>query len=227
MAKNFKAWPKGWPRSLNYPDIPVFAFLDQTAARVPDRIAIIFEGMELTFAELKALSERFATALAALGVRKGDRIAIHLPNCPQFAIAYYGILKIGGIFTPLSPLLAPREVLYQLNDSGTETLISLDTLFPGIASIVEETGLKRIITTSIADCLNAFNASLEPLAKIEIPNTLDMVSLLQQYEPDVRKISIDVRQDLAHLSYTGGTTGLSKFVMLTHRNVVPHNLNHE
>ena len=89
MAKNFKAWPKDWPKCLNYPEIPVHAFLDQTAARVPNRMAIIFGGMELTYGELKLLSERFATALDDMGVRKGDRVAIHLPNMPQFAIAYY------------------------------------------------------------------------------------------------------------------------------------------
>ena len=99
MAKNFNAWPEEWPKSLNYPDIPVHAFLDQTAERVPNRIAIIFGGMELTYGELRELSERFATALAGMGVEKGDRVAIHLPNCPQFAIAYYGALKVGAVFT--------------------------------------------------------------------------------------------------------------------------------
>jgi long-chain acyl-CoA synthetase len=90
MAKNFNAWPDQWPKSLNYPEQPVFSFLDQTAARVPNRLAIIFGGMELTYAELKDLSDRFANALIAMGLKKGEKVAIHLPNCPQFAIAYYG-----------------------------------------------------------------------------------------------------------------------------------------
>ena len=114
MAKNFNAWPEGWPKSLNYPAIPVHAFLAQTAERVPNRIAIVFGGMELTYGELRELSERFASALAGMGVKKGDRVAIHLPNCPQFAVAYYGALKIGAVFTPLSPLLAARG----LSDPG-------------------------------------------------------------------------------------------------------------
>ncbi len=220
MAKNFKSWLKDWPKSLNYPEIAVPTFLEQTAARVPNRIAIIFSGMELTFGELKTLSDRFATALAAMGVQKGDRVAIHLPNCPQFAIAYYGVLMIGAVFTPLSPLLSPREVSYQINDSGAQTLISLDLIFPGIKSIVPETCLKRIITTSIADCFNAINAPLKPIGKIEVPDTIDMAPLLKQYEPKVPKVDIDVKKDLAHLAYTGGTTGVSKGVMLTHANVV-------
>ena len=117
MAKNFNAWPDQWPKNLNYPEQPVYSFLDQTAARIPNRRAIIFGGMELTYSELKNLADRFANALISMGVKKGEKVAIHLPNCPQFAIAYYGALKAGAIFTPLSPLLAPKEVTYQLNDS--------------------------------------------------------------------------------------------------------------
>ncbi len=108
MSKNFSAWPTYWPKTLNYPEIPVYEFLYQTAARVPNRIPIIFGGMELTYAQLKELSDRFAAALDDLGVQKGDRVAIHLPNTPQFAIAYHGIVRIGAVFTPLSPLLSPR-----------------------------------------------------------------------------------------------------------------------
>ena len=219
MAKNFNAWPKGWPRSLNYPEIPVHAFLDQTANRAPNRIAIIFGGMELTYAELKELSDRFAAALDHMGVQKGDRVAIHLPNMPQFAIAYYGAIRIGAVFTPLSPLLSPREARHQLSDSGAETLISLDLLFPGIQPVISETAVKRIITTSIADCYNAIIAPVKPLEKMEVPDTVDMAPLLKQHEPQGKKVSIDVKKDLVHLAYTGGTTGASKGVMLTHANV--------
>ena len=219
MAKNFNAWPEGWPRSLNYPEIPVHAFLDQTANRAPNRIAIIFGGMELTYAELKELSDRFAAALDHMGVQKGDRVAIHLPNMPQFAIAYYGAIRIGAVFTPLSPLLSPREVRHQLSDSGAETLISLDLLFPGIQPIISETAIKRIITTSIADCYNAIIAPVKPLGKMEVPDTIDMAPLLKQHEPLEKEIPIDVKKDLVHLAYTGGTTGASKGVMLTHANV--------
>lgn len=220
MAKNFKAWPEGWPKGLNYPDMPVHGFLEQTARRVPNRIAIIFSGMELTYGELKSLSDRFAGALFSLGVKKGDRVAIHLPNCPQFAIAYYGTMTIGAVFTPLSPLLSQRELLYQLNDSGAETLISLDLIYPSINSIIPETAIKRVITTSIADCFTPINAPLKPIGKIECPGTIDMASLLKEHRPEVPYVYIDVKKDLAHLAYTGGTTGLSKGVMLTHRNVV-------
>ena len=219
MSKNFKCWPEGWPKSLNYPDIPVYGFLEQTADRVPNRIAIHFGGMELTFGELKLLADRFASALDAQGVRKGDRVALHLINCPQFAIAYYGAMRLGAVFTPLSPMLSPREAKYQLNDSGAETLVTLDLIYPGIQAIVPETPVKRIISTSVADCFNALIQPIKPLGKIETPDTLDFAELLARHEPFTKEVPIDTEKDLCHLAYTGGTTGQTKGVMLTHRNV--------
>ena len=220
MPKNFNAWPDQWPKTLNYPEQPVYSLLDNTATRVPNRLSIIFGGMELTFSELKNLADRFANALIALGLKKGEKVAIHLPNCPQFAIAYYGVLKTGATFTPLSPLLAPQEVQYQLNDSGAKILISLDLIYPGIASIISKTTVDKVISTSIADCYNPVIQPLKPLEKIQVPDTIDMAELLKKHQPEVPDVAIDVFSDLAHLSYTGGTTGLSKGVMLTHYNVV-------
>lgn len=220
MAKNFNAWPDQWPRNLNYPEQPVYSFLDQTAARIPNRRAIVFGGMELTYSELKNLADRFANALISMGVKKGEKVAIHLPNCPQFAIAYYGALKAGAIFTPLSPLLAPKEVTYQLNDSEAKILISLDLVYPGVCAIVPDTKVETVITTSIADCYNSIIQPLKPIEKIPLPDTIDMAFLLKEHSPEVPGIDIDVFRDLAHLAYTGGTTGLSKGVMLTHYNVV-------
>ena len=118
MEKNFKCWPKGVFRNLSYPDVPVCEIIRSSALQWPDRNAIIFGGMEMTYHELDHLSDRFANVLYDLGVRKGDRVAIHLPNCPQFAIAYFGLLKVGAVFVPLSPLLAEREISFQLNDSA-------------------------------------------------------------------------------------------------------------
>jgi long-chain acyl-CoA synthetase len=220
VAKNFKSWPKGWPKSLNYPEIPVYEFLNQTAMRVPNRIAIVYYGTEVTYGELKELSGRFAAALYDMGVRKGDRVAIHMLNCPQFAIAYYGIVKIGAVYTPLSPLLSPRESAHQLSDSGAETLISMDILLPNISSIIPETSIKRIITTSLADSYSPVVATLKPVSKAEVPDTADMISLLKRHEARDIDVQIDVKKDLVHLAYTGGTTGISKAVMITHANVV-------
>lgn len=149
MAKNFNSWPEQWPKSLNYPKQPVYSFLDHTAARIPNRLAIIFGGMEITYGELKELADRFANALVFMGLKKGEKVAIHLLNCPQFAIAYYGILKVGAVFTPVSPLLSSQEAKCQLIDSAAKILISADSLYPNIDPIVSETNIEKIDRKSV------------------------------------------------------------------------------
>jgi len=218
--KNFKAWPKGRPKSLHYPSIPVYQFLNSTAARFPDRVAMRFAGMELTYQDLLNLSHKFAHALKARGVKKGDRVAIHLPNCPQFAIAYYGLLKLGAIFVPCSPLMVERELAYQLNDSGAETLLTLDLLFGTVEKILDQTSIRHLIVTSLADVYPPVAAPIRLLRKVPIGRGEDFLSLLEEGSTDPINVEIDPRKDLAHLAYTGGTTGLSKGVMLTHFNVI-------
>ena len=129
IRKNYKCWPEGIFKQLNYPEVPVFELLRSSARQWPERNAVIFGGMEMTYRELDNLSGRFATALADMGVKKGDRVGLHLPNCAQFAIAYFGLLKAGAIFVPLSPLLSERELDFELNDAGVETFVGLDLLF--------------------------------------------------------------------------------------------------
>jgi long-chain acyl-CoA synthetase len=218
--KNFKAWPKGRPRSLHYPLMPVYQFLNSTAARFPDRVAIRFAGMELTYQELLNLSHKFAHALKARGVKKGDRVAVHLPNCPQFAIAYYGLLKIGAIYVPCSPLMVERELAYQLNDSGAETLITLDLVFGTVEKILDKTKIRNLIITSLADTYPPLATPIKLLRKVPIGKGEDFLTLLEEGSADPINEAIDPKKDLAHLAYTGGTTGLSKGVMMSHYNVV-------
>ena len=220
ILETSNVWPYQWPKTIDYPQHPVFSFLDHTAERVPNRLAIIFEGTELTFCELKNLADCFANALASLGLKKGERVAIHLPNCPQFAIAYYGILKTGAVFTPISPLLSASEIQHQLDDSEATFLISSDVLYPNIASVIRKTKVNKVITTSISDCHSPIIQPLKTSNKIHIPDTLDMADLLKKHRPEVPYVDLDVFNDLAHIAYTGGTTGRSKGVMLTHYNVV-------
>jgi len=220
MEKKHYAWPESWPRTQNYPKRSIYYNLEQTVNRVPERIALIFKGMELTYQELKMLADRFASALVNLGLQKGDRVALHLINCPQFAIAYFGMIKIGAVFTPLSPMLTPDEAESQLNDCGAKVLVSLDLLYPGISSIIPKTQVKTIITSSIVDCFTPITQILSPLKRNDISDTLDMLQLLRDNEPHTDTVEIDVDSDLAHLAYTGGTTGRSKGVMLTHANVI-------
>ncbi|MGZ3580211.1 MAG: class I adenylate-forming enzyme family protein [Syntrophales bacterium] len=219
--KEYKCWPKFVARSLNYPDIPIFQILRSTAARCPSRIAIIFDAMEVTYSELLTLCERFAAALASLGLKKGDRVAIHLPNCPQCAIAYYAILMNGAIFTPCNPLMVEKELEYQLNDAEVETIITLDAFYPTVEKALPRTKIKNIIVASITDVFPPLLTAIRPpLVKKEIPGTFDFNTLIKSHEPKPPEAKIEPKKDLAHLAYTGGTTGISKGVMLTHFNIV-------
>lgn len=223
MGKNFSSWPEEWPKSLTYPEVPVYAILDQTAKRVPDREAIVYNERILTYSELCDLSIRFANALFSMGIRKGDRVSICLPNCPQFAVAYYGVMRCGAVFNPLSPLLSNREAANQLRDSGAETLIILSDSLSDMQSFLSETVVKHIITTRIDDPLNIDLQSYVP-ENIKNGAACDMVSLLKTGQKGVQPVQINPRKDLAHLSYTGGTTGVPKGVMLTNFNVVANTL---
>lgn len=221
MEKILKCWPKGVFKQLSYPEVPVYQILRSAASQWPWRNAIIFGGSELTYQELDQLSDRFAAALTKLGVRKGDRVAVHLPNCPQFAISYFGLLKAGAIFVPVSPLLAEREFIFQLNDSGSETYIGLDLLFSMPQSCLDRTPAKNVILVSLADVYPPLYSSVKPLVKQPFPEgVMDFTELVRDNPPEPPLVDIYVKEDLAHIAYTGGTTGTPKGVMLTHYNVV-------
>ena len=219
--KNYKCWPPGVFKQLSYPEVPVFEFLRSSARQWPERNALIFGGMEMTYRELDSLSDRFANALADMGVKKGDRVGLHLPNCAQFAIAYFGLLKAGAIFVPLSPLLADRELSFELNDAGVTTFVGLDLLFAVPQQVIPDTPVKRTILVSMADCYPPITAPAKALAKQPFPEgTIDFTDLISQYPPEPPEVEFDPREDLAHIAYTGGTTGTPKGVMVTHFNAV-------
>ncbi|MEW6553028.1 MAG: AMP-binding protein [Actinomycetota bacterium] len=221
MEKNFKYWPKGVFRNLSYPEVPIQQLLRSAVLQWPWRNAIIFGGMEMTYQELDTLSDRFATALAALGVKKGDRVGVHLPNSPHFAIAYYGLLKAGAIFVPMSPLLADREIDFELNDAGVETFIGLDMLFTVPQQVIPNSPVKRTILVSLADAYPPLTAPVKMLQKQPVPEgTLDFAALLAEYPAEPPEIEFNPKEDLAHIAYTGGTTGTPKGVMITHYNAV-------
>jgi len=219
MEKNYKFWPHGVFKELSYPKIPLFELLRSSARQWPDRNVIIFGGMEMTYKELDLLSDRFAAALADMGVKKGDRVGIHLPNCPQFAIAYYGLLKAGAIFVPISPLLAERELEFELNDAGVETFIGLDLLFAMPQQVIPRSPVKNTIIVSLADNYPPVTAPVKMLSKTPVPEgTRDFSELVASYEPTPPEIEIDPEVDVVHIAYTGGTTGTPKGVVLTHFN---------
>jgi len=223
----FRSWPEDVPRSIEYPEASLSDLLKSKAEKYPSRTAIVYFDKPMTYRELDLASDRFATALSDLGVKKGDKVALFLANMPQFVIAYYGVLKIGAIETAISPLYKEREVEHQLSDSEAETIVVLDVLYPIVQNVMDKTKLKRVIVASLKDYMPktlAFLGSLMkkiPSYKVELgPNTFLFQDLLNKYPPNPPKVEIDPKEDLAALQYTGGTTGTAKGAMLTHMNLV-------
>jgi long-chain acyl-CoA synthetase len=212
-------WPSYVPKKMEYPAVPLNEILEKTAEEYPEKTAIAYFEGEITYGELDALSDQFAVALAKLGVKKGDRVAVFLPNIPQFVIAYFGILKAGAVLTAISPLHREREVEYQLSDSEAKTIIALDSLYPIVEKVWQKTKLKRAIVTGLEEY-----ASETAVSASKSEQRLDVYSFQELLKENVSakppRVSINSKEDLAALQYTGGTTGTAKGAMLTHMNLV-------
>ena len=212
----FSSWPKNVPKNLEYPNVPLHAILEETAKENPEKVAIAYFKREITYAELDSLVSQFAAGLAALGVKKSDRVAIFLPNIPQFLIAYFGVLKAGAVLTAISPLHKEREVEYQLNDSESETVIASESLYPILENVCRKTKLKNAVITSKEEY-----AFKKPVVS-KTPQAPNVRSFQELMKKPVKTSNLDInpREDLAALQYTGGTTGTSKGAMLTHLNLI-------
>jgi long-chain acyl-CoA synthetase len=214
----FKQWPADVPKSIRYPAIPLQGLLQKTAKNYPGKVAIVYCGREITYAQLDLLSNQFARSLVKLQVKKGDRVALFLPNVPQFIIAYFGVLKVGAVVTAISPMHREREVEYQLNDSGAQTIVALDSLYPIVEKVGEKTKLKNVIVTG----LDGYGS--ETTNPATIPNALPFNQLLYKASEEQPNVQFNPEEDLAALQYTGGTTGTAKGAMLTHTNLVANAL---
>ena len=206
----FKSWPAEVPRNIEYPKVPLQTILKKTAEAYPEKTAIGFGEREISYAQLEALSNQFANALVKLKVDKGDRVAVFLPNIPQFIIAYFGSLKAGAVVTAISPLHREREVEYQLCDSGAKTIVAQDSLYPIVEKVKEKTQVKHVIITGLDE--NAFSS--------KVTEALIFEQLIENSPKTAPKAKVNPLEDLAALQYTGGTTGTAKGAMLTHSNLV-------
>jgi long-chain acyl-CoA synthetase len=227
-----KFYPEGVPETVEAPDLSVPEIFDAVSTKYSGNTALIFYGKKISYKELRELTDRFAAALADLGVVKGDRVALYLLNCPQYVIAYFGALKAGATVTPISPVYTSKEVKHQLEDSGAETVVCQDILYDN----VEKTGLrlKNVILTNIGDYLPSLKKLLGKSAlgkvygEMHVPSPAEVKAaghhqfqeLLRKYPPRPPQIRIEPRKDIAVLPYTGGTTGLPKAAILTHYNMV-------
>jgi long-chain acyl-CoA synthetase len=227
------------PARLDYPRIPLYRLLDDTAARSPAAPCTNFFGKRLSYRQVKEASDHFAAGLQAMRVRRGDRVALLLPNSPQFVIAYYGILKAGGVIVPLNPLYTERELAFHINDSGAEIVVTapmfLDKVTPlasrlstqfGGQSTLEAGPLRQIVSSPLSEYL-PFPLSLGQgftenrlVRNVDLTNIAHFRMLVRHplptgWQPD--PVSPD---DPAVLIYSGGTTGVAKGIMLSHLNLV-------
>jgi long-chain acyl-CoA synthetase len=224
--------------SIDYPDLTVEQLLTKTSKKSPDDIAIIFGGLlpllgerhgKMTYQQLNELVDRFAAGLQRLGLEKGERVALHLPNCPQYVIAYYGILRAGGVVVPCNPLYVPRELKHQLNDAGARFAVTLSLLYKNLRQVREDTALEQVIVTNIKEYFPGLLKTLFTLMReqkdghrVDISNDAN-THWFQDMLADAPELpeSVEISgEDTAVLMYTGGTTGVPKGAELRHRNIV-------
>jgi len=219
-----REWPKNVPPTIAYPNIPLPELLANAAKKYPQNKALIFSGRTMTYRQLDDLCDRFAASLPSLNVKKGDRLALLLPNLPQFLICYYGAMRAGAIIVPYNPFHKERELEFQLNDSGAETIVTLDTSLSLVISLRERTGLRTIVTTTPSDDFEGLSKAekdeTERRALSQQGDTFPLRNLLEEHKERPPRTMIDPRIDPALLQYTGGTTGIPKAAVLTHRNLV-------
>ncbi len=227
-----KYYPEGVPHDVEVPETSVPDLFDQMADKYSGKAALIFYGKKIKYGELKTLTDHFAAALTNLGVLKGDTVALYLLNCPQYVIAYIGALKVGAKITPISPVYTSKEVKHQLEDSDARTIVCEDILYDN----VEKTGIgmDHVILSNIGDYLPALkrvfgkSALGKAYSGMQVPSPEHIrqsdlhlfKELIQKYPAQKPAVTIEPKNDIAALPYTGGTTGLPKAAVLTHYNMV-------
>ena len=223
-------YPPEIPHTLDYESKPVQDYLTHTFEASPEKTAIHFMGKDMTYQELYDSAMKFASYLQGLGIKKGDRVAIMLPNSPQAVIGFYGILYAGGVVVMTNPLYTEREIAYQMKNSGAKAILAMDILYPRISKVLKDTDLENVIITGIKEYLPFPKNMIYPFiqkkqygitVKVEHRGSNHLFSeIMKTATTDVAKTEFDFEKDLALLQYTGGTTGSPKGVMLSHKNLI-------
>ena len=214
-----RVWPMWVPKQFEV-EKPTSEYIREWATLTPERVALSFYGLDITYQELNSTIDKIAWGLLDLGLTKGDRVALHMANCPQFVMAYFGIQRAGGIVVPVNPMFKLAELEHELNDADVQTLFGLDFLYLEVEKIRARTPLRKVILTSLNDYLPQ-----EPLMPVpqeaqgagrtftDIVSFKDLIS--GSSDLPVCRVD-DLKNDLALLQYTGGTTGIPKGAMITH-----------
>jgi long-chain acyl-CoA synthetase len=228
-----KHYDDGVPATLTYPDATVHEFLDDAVDSYPDALCTIFFNKKRTYRSISDEAWRFANALRRLGVQKGDRVALMLPNTPQFVVAFFGTLRAGAVVVPCNPLYTIPELRHQLQDSGAEVVVVLSRLYPTVRDARQGTRVKHVLVTNIKEEMPRILRTLFTLAKekkdghrqnIEGHPGVQWFRAVVDAAPAVPFDGMSRTNDLAVLQYTGGTTGVSKGAMLSHRALVANTM---
>jgi len=227
------SWPEGVPKSIDYPEIPVHELLRRAAKEFGDRPAITFYGKSISYRALDAAVDRFAAGLRGIGVLPADLVSLVLPNTPHFIVAFFGVLRAGGIVVQTNPLYTPRELEGLWTDAGVETVVTLDLFWHNVSKARANAGVKRLVVCDVGEFLKAPLRQLYPIKKrrdlkkqghwpLDIPHEAGIhrfadLARTPASPPSETRASLD---DVAVLQYTGGTTGTSKGAMLTNRNLI-------
>lgn len=207
------------PLTIRYPRIPLHELLEIPANAFPDKAALNFYGTEMTFWELRHLVLRMANALGKLGVRKGDRVGMNLPNCPQYLIANYAALSLGAIVVNLNPMYAAEELKHAARKTGMTTLFTFDMVLPNIRALCQEVEIPRVIVTKPTDYITGLGQSTK--ASLELDPDWHHFSELLDGSTDTRRPRVQITpEDPCMIQFTGGTTGVPKAAVLTHANLV-------
>lgn len=227
-------YDKGVPATIEYPQAPLFHFLDDSARKYPDRACTIFKGAVVTYKEMNDITDHLAAALVDMGVKKGDRVGIFMPNSPQFVMAYYAILKAGGVVVATNPLYTAPEIEHQASDAGIEVMFVMTNFYKTIKAAQPKTRIKKLIVTNLKEALPPLLRILFTLAKekkggFRIEGGLAegevwMQDLIAKYASSSRPTLEIGPDDTALFQYSGGTTGVSKGAVAMHRNVVANTL---
>jgi long-chain acyl-CoA synthetase len=225
-------YDEGVPHTIEYPPVSLNFFLEDAASKHPNSPCTIFKGAKITYREMNELTDRVAAGLASLGVKKGDRVGIFMPNTPQFVMVYFGVLKLGAVVVATNPLYTAREIEHQVNDAGIEIMLVMSNFYNTIKEVQPKTKIRQIVVTNLKETLPPVLSFLFTLAKEKKggfrvtlkEGDIWLQDLISKFKPEDRPQVEVSPDDIALFQYSGGTTGLSKAAVALHRNLVANSL---